>query len=324
MIAVFNYLSSLTPQKTVIEPIFGKIGKTITQVKIDYPGQLNLTLDTIEGTPVTASQTARVYYLPPKTPQFGYREKIIFSAKEVGFKTEIIKYSMQDNIASFVDAKQSLNIDVDNYNFNYKYNFENDSQIFKDSKIAQRNVVENRVKVDAVTFIDKIKKFPEELALGKERIIYLDYNVAKKEFNVVKRKEDANAIEIDFYRADIDGTGTIPPKYYNSQNYVVLTYSKSELPRIIKAELKYFEKETTKVGVYPLKTGVQAWDDLKNKNGTIISLGNNSGENIAIKSMKLFYFDPDIYQPYLQPVYVFVGENGFVAYVEAVSSSYIE
>lgn len=324
MVALFNYLASLSPQKMQLDPIFGKINKTITQVKIDYPDQLNLTLDTIEGTPVTASQTARVYYLPPKIPQFGYREKIILSAKEVGFNTEIVKFTMQDNVASFSDAKQNLNIDVDNYNFNYKYNFENDSSIFKDSKIAQRNIVENRVKVDAVTFIGKIKKFPEELSQGKERIIYLNYDEYKNEFDVVKRKEDANAIEVDFYRADIDGTGTIPPKYFNSQNYVVLTYSKNETPKVIKAEFRYFEKETTKIGVYPLKTGQQAWDDLKNKNGTIISLGTNTGNNIAIKSMKLFYFDPDIYQSYLQPVYVFVGENGFVAYVEAVSESYIE
>lgn len=324
VVAFFNYLESIGPQKSNLDPIFGKINKTITQIKIDYPPGIKFTLDTIEGTPVTASQTAKVYYLTPKTPQFGYREKINLSAKEIGFNTEIVKFSMTDNMASFVDANQSLNIDVNDFNFTYKYNFENNPDIFKTSQIAQRNVVENRVKVDAISFLSKVKKFPEELSQGKERIIYLNYDSVKKSFDVVKRKEDANAIEVDFYRADIDGTGTIPPKYYNSQNYVVMVYSKSEEAKIIKAEMKYFERQTEKVGVYPLKTGSQAWDNLKNGNGTIISLGTNQSNDIAIKSMELFYFDPDIYQAYLQPVYVFVGENGFVGFVEAISSDYME
>ena len=136
--------------------------------------------------------------------------------------------------------------------------------------------------------------------------------------------QDANAVEVDFYRADIDGIGTIPPKYYNSQNYVVLIYAKDKQPNILKAELKYFERQTDKVGIYPLKSGAQAWQDLQSGKGTIISLGTNDSANVSIKSMKLFYFDPDIYQSYLEPAYVFVGENGFVAYVEAVRSDYIE
>jgi hypothetical protein len=40
--------------------------------------------------------------------------------------------------------------------------------------------------------------------------------------------------------------------------------------------------------------------------------------------MFLGYYDPDIYQKYLQPVYVFLGNNGFVAYVPAIKEEYVE
>jgi len=37
----------------------------------------------------------------------------------------------------------------------------------------------------------------------------------------------------------------------------------------------------------------------------------------------LVYLDPDFYQPYLQPVYLFLGEDQFVAYVPAVSTNHL-
>ena len=48
--------------------------------------------------------------------------------------------------------------------------------------------------------------------------------------------------------------------------------------------------------------------------------GTQGQKNVTIKSMKLGYFDPDIYQNYLQPVYVFLGEGDFVGYVPAVKN----
>jgi hypothetical protein len=39
--------------------------------------------------------------------------------------------------------------------------------------------------------------------------------------------------------------------------------------------------------------------------------------------MSLVYLDPDFYQPYLQPVYLFIGEDNFSAFVPAVSFEYL-
>jgi hypothetical protein len=49
--------------------------------------------------------------------------------------------------------------------------------------------------------------------------------------------------------------------------------------------------------------------------------GRPNQANITIKKMFLAYYDPDEYQPYLQPVYVFVGDNDFVGYVPAVEDA---
>ena len=38
--------------------------------------------------------------------------------------------------------------------------------------------------------------------------------------------------------------------------------------------------------------------------------------------MFLGYYDPDVYQEYLQPMYVFLGDNNFVAYLPAITDDY--
>jgi len=46
-------------------------------------------------------------------------------------------------------------------------------------------------------------------------------------------------------------------------------------------------------------------------------------KKVTIKKMFISYFDPDVYQSFLQPVYVFLGDNDFVGYVPAISNQYL-
>ncbi|MDO8741824.1 MAG: hypothetical protein Q7J11_01620, partial [Candidatus Roizmanbacteria bacterium] len=87
--------------------------------------------------------------------------------------------------------------------------------------------------------------------------------------------------------------------------------------KVIKSQIAFFEKSDEQIGIYPIKTGDQAWTELNNGKGFVVA-GTQGQKNIVIKDMKLRYFDPDIYQNYLQPVYVFLGEGDFAAYVPAV------
>ena len=86
---------------------------------------------------------------------------------------------------------------------------------------------------------------------------------------------------------------------------------------VIKSQIAFFEKSEEQIGVYPIKTGEEVWLELNSGLGFVVA-GTQGQKNIVIKSMNLGYFDPDIYQNYLQPVYVFIGEGDFAAYVPAV------
>ncbi len=313
-----NYLASQRPKTIVIEPIFGKINKLTLKKTFEYPEKPHFVLDTIEGQPKTATDTAHVYFLPPKITKFGYLQTLFLMAKKLGFHVDEIKHTIKNNTAMFEDEEKTLQIDITNYNFTYTYKYDNNPQIFDDVIFPEDTTIKEKIK----EFLSDIGRYPEELAQGKEHISFLRYDTDTKQFAPTTRQNQADALEFDLYRPDIDEFPSVSPSYFGSQNYVLAVF-KNDTYTVLKAQISFFEKEDEKVGIYPLKTGSEAWDEIKNKQGFIVAEGKNT-DTITIKKMFLAYADPDIYQSYLQPVYVFLSADGFAGYVPALKTEYIE
>lgn len=311
------FLTVSPPQQRglYVDPIFGKIKKPVIENATTSAG-LSFTIDTIEGRPTTATESAVVYFLPQAAARFGYRERIYLIAKTLGFDTEISKHTLTGKEAEFKDDRQQLKIDITNLNFTYEYGFENDPQIFASASIPDKSLIDNAAR----EFLQKIGRYPEELAQGKNNTIYIAYDPSLKQMKVQNSPVGANLVEIDFYRPDLEGLPAVSPAYFNSQNYLLLVYNQYEF-KVLKAQIKYFEKSDAQIGTYPLKSGDSAYEDLKNGKGWLIQNATDQ-KKIVIKKMFLAYFDPDIYQEYLQPVYVFLGNGNFVSYVPAVTEEY--
>lgn len=308
-----------TRQKTVpINPIFGKITKIILSSKsFDYPENANFILDNIEGRPTEATSAAKVFFLPAKTTRFGYLEKIYLMAKTLGFDTEIVKHKLDGTKAIFEDNEKKLAVDIADFNFEYSLKGNNKENFLDGAGVPE----DNRLKDSAKNFLGILGKYSPELAKGYENTVYLtlDENL---EFSATENIENAKAAEVDFFRADIDKVPVISPKFPFSHNFVAMVF-KNNLHQILKAQIKFFESEKENFGIYPLKSGEAAYDELKNHKAIILSLGKNKNQ-FTIRKMFLAYFEPDIYQEYLQPVFVFVGDSGFAAIVPAVQDEYVE
>jgi len=307
------YIESNKTVTIYTNPIFGKVSLPEIPNSSSSAG-FKFTLDTIEGQPVTATDTAKVYFIPKNNPRFGYSEKIYLIAKSFGFNTAIVKHQLVGKIATFTDEEKTLKIDISNFNF--KFDRKVNNSLFSSSKltIPMRTVIENK----AIDFLKKIGRYPDELSKGTTNIIYLKYNPINQNFVNVEKSSRAQLVEIDFGRPDIDTFKVVTPKFFTSQNYVIMLFQGDEY-QIIKSQIAFFEKseEQDQIGTYMVKTGEEAWSELNNGQGLVVA-GTQGQKNILIKDMKLRYFDPDIYQSYLQPVYVFLGEGDFAAYVQAV------
>lgn len=311
---VFLKLQSTSPIQT--HTVFGKIKKPFIPDASSSAG-LKFILDTVEGEPVSASPAAKVLFLPPSVVRFGYREKVYLTAKTIGFDTDNIKYKIVDRDAVFDDDKQKLTVDISNFNFYYQYRFENTPELFENSVTPEKGASEER----AINFLNSVGRYPKELSLGKINTVFLFFDDSKKTVGPTQNSNNANLVEVDFYRPDIEGFPTVTSTYFTSPNYVLFTYDGGEY-KPLRAQVHFFELSEDQVGIYPLKTGKEAYEELIGGSGIVIS--NPSRQtNITIKKMFLGYYDPDIYQEYLQPVYVFLGENNFVAYVPAITKEFL-
>jgi hypothetical protein len=310
------YSKASRPKAIYTNPVFGKIERPVLKDSSTSAG-LNFVLDTIEGEPITASETAKVIFLPPSTTRFGYREKIYLMAKTLGFDTEKVKHKINGKEAVFDDGRAKLTIDITNFNFSYEYKYERNPLIFSSTVIPSKKEVENR----AVDFVKTLGRYPDELAKGKVNTILLNYNYPRNTLYVASRPQEANVVEVDFYPPDIEQYPVVSPKYFNSQDYVIMVFYESGY-KVLKAQIRFHERSAEQFGIYPVKTGTEAWEDLKAGWAMVVSRAEDKND-ILIKKMFMGYLNVDLYQNYLQPVYVFLGDNNFVAYVPAVSGSFL-
>lgn len=312
------------PQANKVNPVFDQIKPPVYPYATTSAG-LTYIFDTVEGAPVTSTDSARVYFIPETKFQFGYIEKIYLIAKSIGFNTEEVKHTLNDanQTAVFNDGAQKLEISILNYNFTYEYNLDSLGSTFDRAATPEADTA----KQYATDFLTSFDRYPEEIAKGTKNAIFFNYNKDAKAMSILPTNEGANMVEIDLYRADIPGIPADYPivtsSFHNSQNYVTLIDLGEDKYQVIKAQVKYFEKSEEQVGVYPVITGDQAYEKLKTGRGFIITYTKGETENVVIKKMFFAYFDPDTYQPYMQPLYVFLGDNNFVAYVNALPDNYL-
>ena len=315
---IFFYSVPNQKQSVYLNPLFGKISRPKINETATSSGKIDYIMDNVEGRPITATESAKVYYLPPTTPRFGYREKIYLIAKILGFDTEKIKHKLDNKEAIFNDGSKELRIDISNYNFSFEQKFTKDESIFTNTIIPSSTEIENK----AISYLTAVGRYPDELAKGNRNIVYFSYNPDTNQMIPTQNINDANVVEVDFYRSNLEDFSVVSPRYFNSQNYVVMVFDDTSY-KILRAQINFFEKSEDQTGIYPIKTGDQAFEDLVNAKAVIVSNLDKDKKSITIKKMFMSYLEPDIYQDYLQPVYVFLGENNFVAYVPAIRADYL-
>ncbi len=277
-------------------------------------------LDTLDGTPNVeeATSAANVYFIPQQTATFGFLAKIYAMAKAAGIDTDIIQHQLQDKTAIFDDGVRKMSIDIRTFNFTYDYKVTDADNV---DTVIDPNL-DSTVVSDATAFLTKIGRYPTSLSLGDKNVIYMRLDPSSREVATLNNPAGSNMAEVDFYPEDIDGLPVVTSTYYNSPNYVLFLTGGDE-NRPIRARISYFEMSSEQVGLYPLRSAQQAWDDLQKGKGMVVSAGTAGGE---VKIQKVFraYYEPDTYQEYVQPVYVFLGENRVAAYVPAIADEALQ
>ena len=175
---------------------------------------------------------------------------------------------------------------------------------------------------------DRVKKFltdgtlmPKDVATSSGKITY------KKslggELSSAYSLSDADFVQVDLNRAPIDDLYVIyTPSGEKGVISAIITGALSGNNSLVEIDYNYHEVDYTTFETYPLRGVRSAWKMVQSGEAYVAS-GQNL-ERAVIREVELAYYDDFTYQPFLQAVYVFKGDDNFLAFVNAIHPNYLE
>ncbi len=286
--------------------------------KIPFPEKeklnLNYTLELPTGEFPEFPDRVKVFLEPYKRPNFSIWEQARSEASKFGFNGEpqaitsqVYRWTKKNPITT------TLEMDIINGSFQYEYSWQEDPTILE----AGSPPGEQQAINEAKTFASKSNNASEDLLSGEAKVVYI--KVTGNKLIPVLSLSEADFVQVDLFRKSID---ELPVLTANpAQGIVSILISGSVKQRILKVNFNYFPVNYTNPATYPIKTPAEAWQELLEGQGFIASIKEGTNQ-VTVRRVYLGYFDSYEPQTYLQPIYIFTGDNNFIAYIPAIVSNY--
>ena|SRR3989344_3407614 len=331
-LAVNIYLTINPPPEPPPTVGFGKLPK-LRLPALTITGDPTYTLDTATGVlPEFDDRTEVVAVTMPQPTLLG-EQKARTLANELDFGGEGTLSSDKKTL-TFQDATdgRTLAVDVTTQNFNLSTSFGRIRTLPKGSAPSGSEAVKT-----AQERLNSLGLLKFGFDTGNQTT---GFRAISGEAEVVAGSiSEAHFTEVNFFRSLTEVSATnypiLPPDPQQGLIQVWVTAGlKPEINNVLKISYRAQETELdkTQIETYPLLDVAEAWRDVQNRQGIAFVGTTDALTSIQITKVELAYFDDPVYQPYLQPIYVFSGvakttgnkEVEFVAYSQAVSSEWIE
>ena len=268
-----------------------------------------------------------VYSSPVKRSSFLNANKAIEQAAKLGFTFKPVEVSKTEYVWNGQDQLSSkLTMNIVTGHFNLTRQWQNNPGLAK--LVGFKS--DAQVLTAAVGFLRKSDVLPNDI-LGEEKVSYLKADSGK--LTSALSLSDADFVQVDFFRKNTEEIELETKKVLNSYPFyrpipgkglvrLILSGSDDSNEKLVLLENSYTEIDYTMLSTYQIKTGVQAWEELKNKGGFVTNDSPDTG-SVKIRRMFLAYYDGGVNE-YTMPVYVFLGDKNFVAYVSAIVDDWLE
>lgn len=297
---------------------FGKLPKLIFPSNNNLP-PIELSLETISGSLPKLSDQAKVFFIPSPSRGILIWDNTKEWAKLLGFNNspqELGTYDYRFTADSF--PKTVLDVNVLTRNFHLSYEWKDDLVLTSQTTPPADTQAIALVK----GFLQQSQALTTELSEGTAEVIYQKYvngNLTKALFF-----SEANFVKVNLFRKDIENLKVLPPNPKNSNVSALLSSSYQSFGGIVDLKYNFSNISDNKIATYSLKDVNTAWQQLSQGKGFVANLGNNPEGKITVRNSYLAYYDSEKFQNFLQPIFVFEGDNDFYAYVPAVSDEWVE
>lgn len=317
-IIVVLWLAIFPPKAPPPNHAFAILPKLVFPAGATPSGQLTFQLETITGGLPQASESAAVYFMPKAAANLLALTKTQELAGRLGLDPTPISESK--NIYRFNDAQlplRRLRYDIVSNNFILRYAFEQDPGLF-----VERNLPTSEdAKEEALNMLRSYEVYNEDLAGGVNTVTYL--RIQSDQLIPTTSLSQSNAVRIDFFRKPIGTTPIYTPFPDEAHVSIILSGSNQTKKRVLQFAYTFWPIDYETTATYELKTPETAWQELQSGQGYIARYP-KTGSQALIRNVSLGYYDSFEPQIYLQPIYVFEGDDGFLGYVPAVSSQWVQ
>lgn len=326
--ALVKYYRALNPPPQASPTVdFGKLSKVNFPESPDRP---KLTLELPTGGIPTFVDRMIVYSSPIKRSSFSDAEQAIETAAALGFlfkpeqKTESnYVWTNQDQLSSRLD------MNIINDHFILTRQWQNNPALASMGSFSS----DKAVIMDTENYLSKVGLLSSDI-VGYEKPSYLKDDGGR--LGPALSLSDADFVQLDLFRKNME---EIDPEsktkevlasypFYGTNPTVALirvivSGSKAVNEKVIGMEYNYNPVDYKTYGTYPIKTGEQAWNELVNGGGYVFR-GESKSAEVKIRRIFLGYYDPVVSTGYTMPIFIFLGDEGFTAYVSAVNDAWIK
>ena len=312
------WLMLFPPPPTPANHAFGKLS-AIKFPKMDQTPDLRYRLETVEGYVPPASESAMVFFMPKNPPNLLGLTNAKEFAKQIEFTTDPVPETKY--LYTFTDPQEPLRrlkYDIVSKNFTLRYLYEQDTSLF-----TQRDVpLPDTALQEAQGILQNFQLYSEDIRDGTTNVQFLKFS--GDSLIPTTSHSQADALRIDFFRGPIANTKIFYPNPDEGPITFIYSGSTQSKKKMLTLSYNYWPIDPQTNATYTLKTSTQAWQELQNGAGYIASFPKGERKDVVIRKIYLGYYDSLDTQTYLQPIFVFEGDNGFLGYIPAVAAPWTE
>lgn len=289
---------------------FGKLPDIRFPTVTDKPTSYKLELPTNKYP--SFGDRAVVYFMPKAAPSLLDTDVSKNIARRLGFLTDpetLNATTLRWNKSQTLNT--TLEFDIISHNFKYKTDYLAHPELILNANVPTSFDAVRQVK----SFLTGGDLLPDDIASSSGQITYL--RAVGGELKEAVSVSEAQFVEVDLNRYPLNGKYPVYTEDGKTGTIHAILSSGSGNGGVVELERNYWPVDYTLSHTYYLRSPESAWGILQSGNGYIANP--STQENVTVREISLGYFDSKEPQTYLQPIYVFKGDNGFLGYVPAFS-----
>lgn len=287
-----------------------------SQTSDDKPASYSL--ETASGTLPSFGDRAKVFLMIHSTPSLLADQKAREIAAAYGF---VFEPESVDATTYRWKKSQPLAMTLEMNIFNQHFTLSSD-YLSRPELIANPNLPDDFQAVTQLkNMLSQADLLPADVATSSGKITYR--KSLGGELGEAVSLSDADYLEVDLDRTPIDDLlPMMGPDGKKGAIHAVITGALKNTESVVEMEYNYQAIDYSQIETYPIRTSQEAWKLLQSGEGYVAQKGD--GDAAVIRDVTLAYYESHDEQDYLQPIYVFHGDGGFLGYVPAVSPTTIQ